>query len=173
MSRKLVTVLLFVIHATIILSHGSHPLRRAVRMENVQIRMDPSIQLSASPSTLQESGQFVTVSWSNVSTPSADDWIAVYSQIPIRDGQAPASFQFCNASLTHMQHGYGSLKFYLINMRSSYMFALYRNGVSRPVQTAMSNAVTFANPNEVCSQPVCYYSNVVAILSLILARFTF
>ena len=40
---------------------------------------DASIGISVSPALLSHSGEWVTVSWSGVSQPSAGDWIGIFS----------------------------------------------------------------------------------------------
>ena len=60
--------------------------------------IDANIKLGASPNTLEHSGDWVTVSWSGVSSPSVEDWIGVYT--PPTNGNsidpkhhAPVKFQ--------------------------------------------------------------------------------
>ncbi len=38
-----------------------------------------------------------------------------------------------------MAEGKGSLKFRLLNMRSDYIFVIFRNGLEKPIAAALSN----------------------------------
>ena len=63
---------------------------------------DASVTVSVSPSALERSGSWVNVSWEGVASPSADDWVGVYSPPvggsidPVK--HAPVKFQVsrCN-----------------------------------------------------------------------------
>ena len=57
--------------------------------------VDDTIKLVASPNSLEHSGDWVTVSWSGVCSPSVEDWIGVYTPPPSVDPKhhAPVKFQ--------------------------------------------------------------------------------
>lgn len=44
-----------------------------------ELYTDSSISLQVQPTTLSKSGEWVTVTWEGVSSPSKKDWIGVYS----------------------------------------------------------------------------------------------
>ncbi|XP_024041590.1 probable inactive purple acid phosphatase 1 isoform X2 [Citrus clementina] len=61
---------------------------------------------------------------------------------------APIKFQYANySSPQYKSTGKGSLKLQLINQRSDFSFVLFTNGLLNPKVVAVSNKVTFTNPN--------------------------
>jgi hypothetical protein len=115
-----------------------------------------------------QSGLWVNVSWVGVAEPSSNDWIGVFSPAAgiVNNASSPVKFQvlvhvplpsldahsmraqFANASESHLSTGSGSVVFQLINMRSDYTFGFFRGGLANAVLAAVSNTVSFANPNE-------------------------
>lgn len=146
------------------ISHGVQPLSR-ISIENSVIALDDSTYIRCSPSVLGANGQngeLVTLKYSSPN-PSIDDWIGVFSpanfssSICIAENPrvgppylctAPIKYQFANfSSPKYKDTGKGSLKLQLINQRSDYSFALFSGGLSKPKLGAVSNVVSFANPN--------------------------
>nr|GEV60433.1 probable inactive purple acid phosphatase 1 [Tanacetum cinerariifolium] len=109
-----------------------------------------------------QNSEWVTVSISNLS-PSIDDWIGVFSPANFSDAtcfpensrfsppylcSAPIKYQYANYTNTNYKvTGEASLKLQLINQRSDFAFALFTGGLSTPTLVAVSNTVTFVNPN--------------------------
>ncbi|PWA52691.1 purple acid phosphatase [Artemisia annua] len=98
--------------------------------------LNDAAYVKASPLVLGLKGQ--TSEWLTLTlhnpNPSIDDWVGVFS---------PANFSTPNYKDT----GKASMKFRLINQRSDISFALFSGGLSKPKLVAVSNSVTFANPN--------------------------
>ncbi|MBA0862647.1 hypothetical protein Goshw_011120 [Gossypium schwendimanii] len=115
-------------------SHGIQPLSR-IAIHKATLALDNLAYVKASPTVLGLNGQnteWVTVEYSSPN-PSMDDWIA---------------FQYANyTSPDYKVNGKGSLKLQLINQRSDFSFALFSNGFLNPKLVAVSNTVSFANPN--------------------------
>jgi hypothetical protein len=66
--------------------------------ERATVKLDPSVKLTTSRSVLQNSGDWLTLTWKGVRDPSFSDWIALYPSImgdatinPTK--QAPVKFQ--------------------------------------------------------------------------------
>nr|GEV60432.1 probable inactive purple acid phosphatase 1 [Tanacetum cinerariifolium] len=111
---------------------------------------------------MNQNSEWVTVSISNLS-PSIDDWIGVFSPANFSDAtcfpensrfsppylcSAPIKYQYANYTNTNYKvTGEASLKLQLINQRSDFAFALFTGGLSTPTLVAVSNTVTFVNPN--------------------------
>ncbi|XP_062502844.1 uncharacterized protein LOC134179856 [Corticium candelabrum] len=125
-----------------------HPLSNLKIAATVQ-QLDDNISIEAAPTVLQTSGSFVQVTWSGVSKPSKHDWIGVYAP---REAdytkKAPIKYQYAHASSTHMSHGFGSLRFHMVNMRTDIGFVFFRHGIHHPAVASVSNRVIFQNPNE-------------------------
>lgn len=108
------------------------------------IQLEDGITVTVTPDRVKN-GDFVTVSWSGVTSPSDGDWIGVYSPSTTNMlKHFPIKFQFCNHSVTHPATGAGSLGFQLLNLRADYVMSFMRGGIKTPVVAAVSNTVTFA-----------------------------
>ena len=68
--------------------HKSH--LAGISVTNAVSQYDKSVHIKASQTVLSSSGQWVDVSWSGVSNPSIQDWIAVYS--PASNALRPDQF---------------------------------------------------------------------------------
>ncbi|CAL0318194.1 unnamed protein product [Lupinus luteus] len=147
-----------------VLSHGVQPLSR-VALHKAMFSLLDLAHIQASPSLLGIQGhtaEWVTLEYSSPS-PSTDDWIGVFSpanfsaaMCPAENGRvfppllcsAPIKYQY--ASYSNPQYnitGKGILKLQLINQRSDFSFALFSGGLSNPKVVAVSNKISFANPN--------------------------
>ncbi|RZC66164.1 hypothetical protein C5167_009852 [Papaver somniferum] len=129
-----------------------------------------SAYVKASPSILGlrgETADWVTVKFRSPN-PSNDDWIGVFSPANFSAATcspddtatffptffppflctSPIKYQFANySSPDYNTSGSGKLKLQLINQRGDFSFALLTGGVNSPNLIAVSNAVTFKNPN--------------------------
>ena len=129
-------------------AHGD-PVLAQIGVRNTTVHIDQSVMLAVSPKLLQTSQQWVTVSWEGVQNPSDGDWVGIYSP-PVHDASSitPVKFMRANVSTT-WRHGYGKVRFNLVNARSAYNFAFFQNGTAHPVLVSLSeDQVTFENPNE-------------------------
>eukprot|EP00731_Ephydatia_muelleri_P012123 Em0006g1017a len=113
------------------------------------VDLDSSMYFDVTPTQLSTSGEWVTVYWSGVSSPSSKDSIAVYSP-PASNGYgvntstAPIKYQYASSSSTHTSYGSGQLKFRLINMREKVVFGFFQGSSLK----AVSSVVEFSNYNE-------------------------
>ncbi|KAJ4805922.1 Purple acid phosphatase [Rhynchospora pubera] len=82
------------------------------------------VSLSVSPKTLTRSNRTVQIQWSGVESPSELDWLGIYSPPSSRDKNF-IGYVFLNSSAT-CQSGYGSVELPLVNLRSNYVFRLFR-----------------------------------------------
>jgi acid phosphatase type 7 len=82
------------------------------------------VSLSVSPKTLTRSNRTVRVQWSGVESPSELDWLGIYSPPSSRDKHF-IGYVFLNSSST-WQSGYGSVELPLVNLRSNYVFRIFR-----------------------------------------------
>ncbi|KAM7251251.1 hypothetical protein ACFE04_023134 [Oxalis oulophora] len=140
-----------------------HPLSR-IAIHKTTFAVDDRAYVKVTPTKLGLSGQsseWVTVEFSSP-TPSADDWIGVFSPAnfsaatcPSENPRvnppllctAPIKFQFANYSTPKYKNtGNGSLRLQLINQRSDFSFALFSGGLSNPKLVSVSNKVSFTNP---------------------------
>ncbi|TYI51559.1 hypothetical protein E1A91_D12G185100v1, partial [Gossypium mustelinum] len=145
-------------------SHGIQPLSR-IAIHKATLALDNLAYVKASPTVLGLNGQnteWVTVEYSSPN-PSMDDWIVVFSPANFSASTCPAEnprvyppllcsapikFQYANyTSPDYKVNGKGPLKLQLINQRSDFSFALFSNGFLNPKLVAVSNTVSFANPN--------------------------
>ncbi|CDP00432.1 unnamed protein product [Coffea canephora] len=145
-------------------SHGVQPLS-AIALHRAVIDIDDQAYIRATPLILGVNGQnkeWVTVEY-GIQNPSVDDWIGVFSPadfsastclpdnlktVPPLLCTAPIKFQYANYSNPkYRTTGKGRLKLQLINQRSDFSFALFTGGLLSPKLVALSNTVTFANPN--------------------------
>lgn len=109
--------------------------------------LQPHATLVASPSTIQKSGDPVTITWSGVTGPKNTDWIGLYLSSGASDTDY-LDFLYVDESPTY-DDGYGSLTFNLINMRSAYQFRYFQyRGSNAYNLIAVSNTMNFANLNE-------------------------
>jgi hypothetical protein len=94
-----------------------------------------AITLRATPDHITYDRQQVTVVWSGVSSPTAQDWIGVFS--PATEAisfncttRTPVKLKMCSAwARGHLVNGTGSMIFALLNMRHDYVFGFFRSGV--------------------------------------------
>ncbi|GMJ09569.1 PURPLE ACID PHOSPHATASE 1, ARABIDOPSIS THALIANA PURPLE ACID PHOSPHATASE 1 [Hibiscus trionum] len=145
-------------------SHGVQPLS-TIAIHETTFALDNHASVKASPTVLGLNGQnteWVTVEFSSPN-PSMDDWIGVFSPANFSAStciaetprvhppllcSAPIKFQYANyTSPKYIDTGKGSLKLQLINQRSDFSFALFSNGFLNPKLVAVSNTVSFTNPN--------------------------
>ncbi|GFR45131.1 hypothetical protein Agub_g6511 [Astrephomene gubernaculifera] len=134
--------------------HGSvaglhQPLER-LRVPAVKQRLDSQIRIQSDRQVLERgAGEWFTVSWSGVSDPMYDDWIAVVVPADANLTQtAPAKWKFAAGDPHHVLTGSGSLRFRLISYRADVAFALMRNGFDAAVEVARSQPVKLLHPNE-------------------------
>ncbi|KAJ7943342.1 Purple acid phosphatase [Quillaja saponaria] len=146
------------------MSDSHQPLSK-VAIHKTIFALDEHAYVKASPVVLGSEGQnteWVTLEFRNPK-PSNDDWIGVFSPAnfsasicPAEDRlmtppflcSAPIKYQFANYSNHEYKHtGKGVLKLQLINQRSDFSFVLFTGGLNYPKLVAVSNRVTFFNPN--------------------------
>ncbi|ESR51164.1 hypothetical protein CICLE_v10033538mg [Citrus x clementina] len=146
------------------ISHEDQPLSK-IAIHKAVFALDDNAYIKASPSILGMKGQnsdWLTVEY-NSPNPSVDDWIGVFSPSNFSSSTCPAEnprvyppllcsapikFQYANySSPQYKSTGKGSLKLQLINQRSDFSFVLFTNGLLNPKVVAVSNKVTFTNPN--------------------------
>ncbi|ELR18962.1 diphosphonucleotide phosphatase 1, putative [Acanthamoeba castellanii str. Neff] len=140
-----VTLLLLAHQAS---AHGSHAAAPKSKLQ-IKAHKVEAISIGATPATLQRSGEWVVVSWRGVDSPSAGDWIGVYSPANASvTTSVPIKYKFADESTNYLSTGAGSVRFRLTNMRADYAFHFFRHGITRPTLVATSNAVTFVNYNE-------------------------
>ncbi|KAJ7956048.1 Purple acid phosphatase [Quillaja saponaria] len=144
---------------------GEQPLSKIdIYKATFEIHVDASIR--AKPFVLGLEGedtQTVTVDAAHPD-PSSDDWVGVFSPaifnastcLPVNEDDAeipficsaPIKYKYANHSNpNYTETGKASLKFELINQRSDFSFALFSGGLSKPKLVAVSNSISFANPN--------------------------
>ncbi|XP_027100102.1 probable inactive purple acid phosphatase 1 [Coffea arabica] len=145
-------------------SHGVQPLS-TIDISSAVIALDDGAYIRATPLILGLNGQnkeWITLEY-GINNPSIDDWIGVFSpanfsaSICLPDNPrtfppvlctAPIKFQYANyTNPKYKKTGKGSLKLQLINQRSDFSFALFSGGLLKPKLVAISNTITFANPN--------------------------
>lgn len=140
--------------------HASHcatghpdvnPLVR-LRHDRARVELDGKTLINVS-GTLNASGEWADVKWSNVWCPAKTDWVGMFVMANGTDVinpklQAPVKYQYANYSDGFLKTGSGHLKFYVVNMRGPVKFAFFRGGFNNPVLSAVSNTLTFKNPNE-------------------------
>ncbi|XP_019462464.1 PREDICTED: nucleotide pyrophosphatase/phosphodiesterase-like [Lupinus angustifolius] len=131
-----------------------------VAIQNAVVSLQSSVSITASPSLLGTKGEdteWVTVDL-DYPSPSGDDWVGVFSPAkfnsrtcwPGSDPKEQAPY-ICSAPIKYkfvnLKTGKASLKFQLINQRADFSFALFSGGLSNPKLVAISNSISFANPN--------------------------
>ncbi|XP_026381155.1 probable inactive purple acid phosphatase 1 isoform X2 [Papaver somniferum] len=143
---------------------GDQPLSK-IAIHKAVVALHSSAYVKASPSILGSRGEnteWVTVQFSSPN-PSNDDWIGVFSPANFSAATcspentrvnppflctSPIKYQFANySSPDYKRSGSGKLKLQLINQRGDFSFALFSGGLTNPKLIAISNAVTFQNPN--------------------------
>nr|CAB3481534.1 unnamed protein product [Digitaria exilis] len=131
---------------------GFQPLSK-IAIHKTVVEMQPSAYVRATPSLLGEQGQdteWVKVKYGRT-TPSVDDWIAVFSPADFNGEDpklctAPIKFQYANYSANYIYWGKGSIKLQLINQRSDFSVALFTSGLDNPKLIAVSEPISFKNP---------------------------
>ena len=133
--------------------HPVNPLT-SLRHNRARRNIDASVLLKVSQTTLKGPGHdWVNVTWSGVQNPSVGDWIGVYSP-PVNGSNidpslhAPVKFQYAKFTTTHLGTGAGLLSFRLVNMRADIVMGFFTGGFDEPTLVAVSDVVSFANPNE-------------------------
>ncbi|KAL3501509.1 hypothetical protein ACH5RR_035958 [Cinchona calisaya] len=140
-------------------SHGIQPLS-TIAIYKAVIAIDRKASIKACPSGQQK--EWVTLTYS-IQNPKIDDWVGVFSPshfsastcspeniiaTPPLLCTAPIKFQYANYSNPkYKSTGKGSLKLQLINQRSDFSFAVFSGGLSKPKLVALSNTISFGNPN--------------------------
>ncbi|KAF9674378.1 hypothetical protein SADUNF_Sadunf10G0121100 [Salix dunnii] len=81
------------------------------------------VTISVTPTTLQKSGDIVTVSWSNVDSPSKLDWLGLYSP-PDSPHDHFIGYKFLSSSPS-WKSGSGSISLPITNLRSNYSFRIF------------------------------------------------
>nr|CAB3483614.1 unnamed protein product [Digitaria exilis]CAB3504082.1 unnamed protein product [Digitaria exilis] len=131
---------------------GFQPLSK-IAIHKTTVEMQPSAYVRPTPSLLGEQGQdteWVKVKYGRT-TPSVDDWIAVFSPADFNGEDpklctAPIKFQYANYSANYIYWGKGSIKLQLLNQRSDFSFALFTGGLDNPKLIAVSEPISFKNP---------------------------
>jgi acid phosphatase type 7 len=119
------------------------------RAANVRLSDQSQARISVNSTMLRSSGEWVEVCWHGVGFPAADDYVALMVPADAAMNEtAPAKYQWCAVSESHLRHGSGCLKFRLLNMRQSMRFVLLRNGFEYPTVAASSEEIRVQNPNE-------------------------
>ena len=126
----------------------------SLRHDRARRNIDDKVLLKVSLTTLKGPGHdWVNVTWSGVQKPSIGDWIGVYSP-PINGStidhslHAPVKFQYANFTSSHFATGTGLLSFRLVNMRDEIIVGFFTGGFDEPTLAAVSDVITFTNPNE-------------------------
>lgn len=78
--------------------------------------------LKATPAFIHEL-EDITVFWTNIPNPTTQDWIGIYFSSN-NSSDAYIGYQYANSSSTWSK-GFGSLRFQLLNMRTSYYFRYF------------------------------------------------
>jgi acid phosphatase type 7 len=109
-----------------------------------------SVSVSVAPTTLTQSGEWVTVSWSGVDSPAWDDYLALYVPATANlSHTAPIKYKHAARSPTHLASGSGALRFHIVNMRAPVGVVFIRGGIAHPTVVARApEPVTFVNWNE-------------------------
>ncbi|EGG23403.1 hypothetical protein DFA_05535 [Cavenderia fasciculata] len=111
--------------------------------------------ITASPTVLSTTGDFVELKWTGMTSPTPYDIIAIYYP-PESNPLTPIGFLMMS-NATSWKQGYGSVSVPLVNVRSEYVFRVWTPGNSTGsmkikglnfTTVATSNQVTFENLNE-------------------------
>jgi Fn3-like domain from Purple Acid Phosphatase len=145
------------LHSDTFEQHNPIELYRAV---NVRLGDQSQASISVNSTVLRSSGEWVEVCWHGVGFPAADDYVALMVLADAAMNEtAPAKYQWCAMSESHLRHGRGCLKFRLLNMRQSMRFVLLRNGFEYPTVAAGGEDIGVDNPNEPTSGHLALTSN--------------
>jgi hypothetical protein len=140
------------------LGHVSNPLieLRTSLENNVNVEIDPSISLVASPTVLKKSGESIVVNLKGVNKPSVNDVIALYSPAN-SDPVTTSPIKYISGDVfgkNYIQTGSASVKFRVVNLHTDFRFAFLR-GVkqmyndwslfNRTAIVAYSNTANFEN----------------------------
>ena len=143
-------LLLFGVH--LCSCHPPSPLA-SLRHDRAKRQIDDTLLLKVTPTKLNGvKADWVNVSWSGVQNPGPGEWIGVYSP-PVNGStidhslHAPIKFQYANFTPSHLANGSGTLRFRLVNMRADIIVGLFTGGFDKPTLVAVSEVVSFANPN--------------------------
>ncbi|XP_057972375.1 probable inactive purple acid phosphatase 27 [Malania oleifera] len=142
---------------------GEQPLAR-IAIHKTSLALRDSASIKAYPVLLGvegEDAQWITVDL-HYPDPSNDDWVGVFSPahfnsstcppVESRDQtpyicSAPIKYKYANeTSPSYAKTGNASLKFRLINQRADFSFALFSGSLSNPKLVAISNFISFLNP---------------------------
>lgn len=82
------------------------------------------VSLSVTPTILTKSGDTVTISWSNIDSPSKLDWVGLYSPPDSRHDHF-IGYKFLSSSPT-WESGSGFISLPITNLRSNYSFRIFR-----------------------------------------------
>jgi Fn3-like domain from Purple Acid Phosphatase len=130
-------------------SFEQHNPIESYRAANVRLGDQPRASIGVNTTVLRSSGDWVEVCWRGLGFPAADDYVALLVPANAATNEtAPAKYQWCAKSDSHLRHGRGCLRFRLLNMRQSMRFVLLRNGFEYPTVAASSEEITVQNPNE-------------------------
>ncbi|KAI9071511.1 hypothetical protein K1719_046519 [Acacia pycnantha] len=165
-SKVVSLALLLLVLATFqeVMSDEHQPLSK-VAIHKTIFALDEHAYIKATPNVLGLRGQdteWIKLEYSHPK-PSSGDWIGVFSPANFSSSicpgenkmagppflcSAPIKFQYANFSNKEYEYtGKGLLKLQLINQRSDFSFALFTGGLSNPKLVAVSNKISFANPN--------------------------
>ena len=146
------SVFVFLLGLHFCLCHPPNPLE-GLRHDRAKRSIDATVLLKVSPTKLNGPGaDWVNVSWTGVQKPDIGDWLGVYSP-PVNGSNidptlhAPVKYQYANFTSTHLSTGTGVLRFRLVNMRADVIVGFFTGGFGDPTLVAVSNVVSFANPN--------------------------
>jgi Fn3-like domain from Purple Acid Phosphatase len=130
-------------------SFEQHNPMELYRAANVRVGDRLRASMSVNTTVLRSSGEWVEACWHDVGFPAADDYVALLVPADAAMNEtAPAKYQWCALSESHLRHGHGCLSFRLLNMRQSMRFVLMRNGFEYPTVAASSEEITVQNVNE-------------------------
>ena len=130
------------------------------RAANVHLDDQSQASIRVNSTVLRSSGEWVEVCWRGVGFPAADDYVALMVPADAAMNEtAPAKYQWCAVSESHLRHGSGCLKFRLLNMRQSMRFVLLRNGFEYPTVAASSDEIRVQKPNEPTNGHLALTSN--------------
>ncbi|XP_065860544.1 probable inactive purple acid phosphatase 2 [Euphorbia lathyris] len=82
------------------------------------------VHISVTPTTLNKSGDAITITWSNVDSPSKLDWLGLYSP-PDSHHDHFIGYKFLSSS-SDWESGSGSISLPVVNLRSNYSFRIFR-----------------------------------------------
>ncbi|OIW18290.1 hypothetical protein TanjilG_31430 [Lupinus angustifolius] len=155
----IVIVIACFINSNVVFGHGEQPLSK-IAIHKAVFSLQSNASITASPSVLGAMGEdteWVTVDL-DYPSPSGGDFVGVFSPAKFDSStcwpgsdrkeqgpficSAPIKYKFVNSTT-----GKTSLSFQLINQRADFSFALFSGGIYNPKLVAISNSISFANPN--------------------------